>query len=161
MSECPTCGRQLRGSVCPYCDEEQADGGDVESTPVSGESMVAVFSSDHERQADHVMSLLESEGIRQDLRDVWRYLRCDGHLCLRRFRFHHTGALSDKFDQRDGLWRQLDHSNFRFCVVENVIDQIHQMPCSIIDVLEKISLNVSQWPRGLTKQCLIDGDDRG
>lgn len=63
MSECPTCGRQLRGSACPYCDEEQADKGDVESTPVSGESMVVVFSCDHERQADHVMSLLESEGI--------------------------------------------------------------------------------------------------
>ena len=63
MSECPTCGRQLRGSICPYCDEEQADNGEAESTPVSGESMVVVFSSDHERQADHVMSLLESEGI--------------------------------------------------------------------------------------------------
>ena len=63
MSECPTCGRVLRGSVCPYCDEELANGGDVESTPVTGESMVVVFSSDLERHADHVMSLLESEGI--------------------------------------------------------------------------------------------------
>jgi len=63
MNECPTCGRKLRGSVCPYCDEEQVDNGEVESTPVSGESMVVVFNCDRERQADYVMSLLESEGI--------------------------------------------------------------------------------------------------
>lgn len=63
MSECPTCGRKLRGGECPYCDEEQFDSGDSEATPVSGESMVVVFSSDIKRQADHAMSLLESEGI--------------------------------------------------------------------------------------------------
>jgi hypothetical protein len=39
------------------------DNGEAESTPVSGETMVVVFSSDRGRQADHVMSLLESEGI--------------------------------------------------------------------------------------------------
>jgi hypothetical protein len=63
MSECPTCGRALRDSVCPYCDEELSESGDVESTPVTGESMVVVFSSDLERHSDHVMALLESEGI--------------------------------------------------------------------------------------------------
>lgn len=63
MNECPTCGRKLRGDDCPYCDEEQLIGNDAEATPVSGESMVVVFSSDIRRQADHAMSLLESEGI--------------------------------------------------------------------------------------------------
>jgi hypothetical protein len=63
MSECPTCGRKLKGSVCPYCDEEVLDDERADSTPVSGESLVTVFSCDQPRQADHVMSLLESEGI--------------------------------------------------------------------------------------------------
>jgi hypothetical protein len=63
MNECPTCGRKLRGDDCPYCDEEQFDGADAEATPVSGESMVVVYTSDIRRQADHAMSLLESEGI--------------------------------------------------------------------------------------------------
>ena len=63
MSECPTCGRRLRGGECPYCDEEQVEGGDAEATPVSGELMVVVFTCDLRRQADHAMSLLESEGI--------------------------------------------------------------------------------------------------
>jgi hypothetical protein len=53
----------MRGDDCPYCDEEQFGSGDVESTPVSGESMVVVFSTDIRRQADLAMSLLESEGI--------------------------------------------------------------------------------------------------
>jgi hypothetical protein len=53
----------MRGDECPYCDEDQFGSGDVEATPVSGESMVVVFSSDIKRQADLAMSLLESEGI--------------------------------------------------------------------------------------------------
>jgi len=63
MNECPTCGRKLRGDDCPYCDEDEFSGGDGEATPVSGESMVVVFSTDIKRQADLAMSLLESEGI--------------------------------------------------------------------------------------------------
>jgi hypothetical protein len=64
MDECPTCGRKLKGDLCPYCDEESLRAADdAESSPVTGESMVAVFACDEERQADHVVSLLESEGI--------------------------------------------------------------------------------------------------
>ena len=63
MNECPTCGRKLRGDVCPYCDEEGLRDTDREASPVSGESLVAVYGCYDERQADHVMSLLESEGI--------------------------------------------------------------------------------------------------
>ena len=63
MSECPTCGRKLRGDVCPYCDEEGPADNDVDSSPVSGESLIPVYACDDERQADHVVSLLESEGI--------------------------------------------------------------------------------------------------
>jgi hypothetical protein len=63
MNECPTCGRKLRGDVCPYCDEEMLDGGDVDASPVSGESLIAVYGCYDERQADRVVSLLESEGI--------------------------------------------------------------------------------------------------
>jgi hypothetical protein len=53
----------MRGDDCPYCDEEEFGSGDVEATPVSGESMVVVFSTDIKRQADLALSLLESEGI--------------------------------------------------------------------------------------------------
>jgi len=63
MNECPTCGRKMRGDDCPYCDEEQLGSGGVEATPVSGESMVVVFTTDIKRQADLAMSLMESEGI--------------------------------------------------------------------------------------------------
>ena len=63
MNECPTCGRKLRGDVCPYCDEEGLRDADPDASPVSGESLVAVFGCYDERQADHVVSLLESEGI--------------------------------------------------------------------------------------------------
>jgi hypothetical protein len=63
MSECPTCGRKLRGSYCPYCEEEVGVDDAQGATPVTGESMEAVFSSDSQWQADFVMSLLESEGI--------------------------------------------------------------------------------------------------
>jgi hypothetical protein len=63
MSECPTCGRKLRGDLCPYCDEEGLADTDVDSSPVTGESLVPVYACDGERQADHVVSLLESEGI--------------------------------------------------------------------------------------------------
>ena len=63
MNECPTCGRKLRGDVCPYCDEEGLGDSDVEASPVSGESLVAVYGCYDEKQADHIISLLESEGI--------------------------------------------------------------------------------------------------
>jgi hypothetical protein len=63
MNECPTCGRKLRGDVCPYCDEEVLGEAGVDASPVSGESLVAVYGCDDERHADHVISLLESEGI--------------------------------------------------------------------------------------------------
>jgi hypothetical protein len=63
MNECPTCGRKLRGDVCPYCDEEGLRDADGDASPVSGESMVAVYGCNDQRQADHVISLLESEGI--------------------------------------------------------------------------------------------------
>ena len=63
MSECPTCGRKLRGDFCPYCDEEGLTDNEADTSPVSGESLVAVYACEEERQADHVVSLLESEGI--------------------------------------------------------------------------------------------------
>ncbi len=63
MNECPTCGRRLRGDVCPYCDEEVVGDADVDANPVSGESLAAVYGCDDGRQADRVISLLESEGI--------------------------------------------------------------------------------------------------
>jgi len=63
MNECPTCGRKLRGDVCPYCDEEGLRDPDRDASPVSGESLVGIFGCRDERQADHVISLLESEGI--------------------------------------------------------------------------------------------------
>jgi hypothetical protein len=63
MNECPTCGRKLRGDVCPYCDEEGLRDTDREASPVTGESLVAVYACYDERQANHVISLLESEGI--------------------------------------------------------------------------------------------------
>jgi hypothetical protein len=63
MSECPTCGRRLRGSVCPYCDEEVIESGEAEDLSVSGEDLVEVFHSRTQAQADFITSLLESEGI--------------------------------------------------------------------------------------------------
>jgi hypothetical protein len=63
MGECPTCGRRIRGTVCPYCDEHIADDDADDSTLVSGESKVPVFASDEAWQIAFVMGLLESEGI--------------------------------------------------------------------------------------------------
>jgi hypothetical protein len=63
MSECPTCGRRIRDGVCPYCDDDVARDDSADSTSVSGESSVGIFSSDDERQADLIMSALEAEGI--------------------------------------------------------------------------------------------------
>jgi hypothetical protein len=63
MSECPTCGRRIRGEVCPYCEENLGDDDSVDSTPVSGESMVAVYGCEHQWQADFILSALEAEGI--------------------------------------------------------------------------------------------------
>ena len=63
MSECPTCGRKIRDGVCPYCEEDVAHDDSADSTSVSGESSVGIFSSDDEREADLIMSALEAEGI--------------------------------------------------------------------------------------------------
>jgi hypothetical protein len=63
MNECPTCGRKIRGETCPYCDEELGQDDAADSTPVSGEALMTVFSCDEEWRAEFVMSLLESEGI--------------------------------------------------------------------------------------------------
>ncbi len=63
MNECPTCGRKLRGDVCPYCDEEVQGDANVDVNPVSGEPLVTVYGCNDQRQADRVISLLESEGI--------------------------------------------------------------------------------------------------
>jgi hypothetical protein len=63
MNECPTCGRKLRGDVCPYCDEEGLGDADVDASPVSGEALVGIYGCDDRKQAGHVISLLESEGI--------------------------------------------------------------------------------------------------
>ena len=63
MNECPTCGRKIRGETCPYCDEETGHDDAKDSTPVSGEALITVFSCDEEWRAEFVTSLLESEGI--------------------------------------------------------------------------------------------------
>ena len=89
MNECPTCGRKLRGDLCPYCDEESVTADDdTESNPVTGESMVAVFACDEERQADRVVSLLESEGIpafqslAEDFDDASELADLDGNIVI-------------------------------------------------------------------------------
>jgi hypothetical protein len=53
----------LRGSICPYCDEEVIESGEAEDLGVSGEDLVEVFHSRTQTQADFITSLLESEGI--------------------------------------------------------------------------------------------------
>ena len=63
MDECPTCGRTIRGDVCPYCDEEVLDDDAAESTQVPDENLVEAFTCKHEWQAEFIISLLESEGI--------------------------------------------------------------------------------------------------
>jgi hypothetical protein len=63
MNECPTCGRKIRGDICPYCDEAVSEEENGDSSPVSGQSLLAVYGSDLKSQAEFVMSLLESEGI--------------------------------------------------------------------------------------------------
>lgn len=63
MNECPTCGRKIRGDVCPYCEESLEDNGAGDSTAVSGESMVPVCGCENKRDADFILSALEAEGI--------------------------------------------------------------------------------------------------
>ncbi len=63
MNECPTCGRYIRGDVCPYCEEELTDASASDASPVAGESLVPVYSCDEQWQADFVLSALEAEGI--------------------------------------------------------------------------------------------------
>ncbi len=63
MNECPTCGRYIRGDVCPYCEEELVDSPAARSSPVVGESLVPIYSCDEQWQADFILSALESEGI--------------------------------------------------------------------------------------------------
>lgn len=89
MNECPTCGRRIRGDHCPYCDEEGLSGPGADANPVSGESLVAVYACDEERQADHVVSLLESEGIpayqvfADDIDDPAQLADLDGDIIIR------------------------------------------------------------------------------
>ena len=63
MNECPTCGRRIRGSMCPYCDEEVLGEERGEAIGVVGEELVAVYHCKNQGQADFITSLLESEGI--------------------------------------------------------------------------------------------------
>jgi len=63
MNECPTCGRYIRGDVCPYCEEELLDSAAGDASPVAGESLVPVYSCDEQWQADFILSALEAEGI--------------------------------------------------------------------------------------------------
>lgn len=63
MNECPTCGRRIGGETCSYCEDHLAESDAADPSPVSGESLVAVFGCDGQQQADVVTSLLESEGI--------------------------------------------------------------------------------------------------
>ena len=63
MDECPICGRRLKGSVCPYCDEEVLEDEEAETTGVAGEALVEVFHCRTQTEADFITSLLESEGI--------------------------------------------------------------------------------------------------
>jgi len=63
MNECPTCGRRIKGSICPYCDEEVAEDEEKESPAAAGEELTEVYHSRTQTQADFITSLLESEGI--------------------------------------------------------------------------------------------------
>jgi hypothetical protein len=63
MDECPICGRRLKGSICPYCDEEVLEEEETEATGVVGEALVEVFHCRTQTEADFITSLLESEGI--------------------------------------------------------------------------------------------------
>jgi hypothetical protein len=63
MNECPTCGRMIKGSICPYCDEEALEEEGTEAVGVTGEELTDVFHCKTQVQADFITSLLESEGI--------------------------------------------------------------------------------------------------
>jgi len=63
MTECPTCGRRIKGSICPYCDEEVLEEEGKESAAAAGEELTEVHHSRTQTQADFITSLLESEGI--------------------------------------------------------------------------------------------------
>jgi hypothetical protein len=63
MNECPTCGRNIKGSICPYCDEEALGGGETDPAGVTGEELTEVYHCRTQAQADFTTSLLESEGI--------------------------------------------------------------------------------------------------
>ena len=44
MNECPTCGRRMRGSICPYCDEEVLEEEETDAAAVTGEDLIEVSS---------------------------------------------------------------------------------------------------------------------
>jgi hypothetical protein len=63
MNECPTCGRRIKGSICPYCDEEALEEEGAEAIGVTGEELTEVYHCKTQAEADFITSLLESEGI--------------------------------------------------------------------------------------------------
>lgn len=63
MNECPTCGRRIKGSICPYCDEEVLEEEEADPVGVTGEELTEVYHCRTQAQADFITSLLESEGI--------------------------------------------------------------------------------------------------
>jgi hypothetical protein len=63
MNECPTCGRRIKGNICPYCDEEILEDEESEAVGVTGEDLTEIYHCATQAQADFITSLLESEGI--------------------------------------------------------------------------------------------------
>jgi hypothetical protein len=63
MNECPTCGRRIKGNICPYCDEEVLEEEETEAIGVTGEELAEVYHCATRAQADFITSMLEAEGI--------------------------------------------------------------------------------------------------
>jgi hypothetical protein len=64
MNECPTCGRRIKGNICPYCDEEVLEEEETEAIAVTGEDLTEVYHCGTQAQADFITSMLEAEGIK-------------------------------------------------------------------------------------------------
>jgi len=63
MNECPTCGRMIKGNICPYCDEEVLEEEETDAIAVTGEELTEVHHCATQAQADFITSMLEAEGI--------------------------------------------------------------------------------------------------